>query len=138
MKKITPFIIVCVAGLFALANTYGQTLKLAKPQMNDYNVKNYLPKIGSTNMEDNGVLKKTESASAMAIKLFSNQSQKSTLLNRSRNANVYQLPIDKMPCAVPDNSVCYKMNVQKNGVDAAENIPNAMEKQNWLPEQSKK
>jgi hypothetical protein len=139
MKKAIPFIVVFVVNLLTLTAIHGQTLKMPTPQLKDYDVKNYLPKVGSTLIKDNSAAEKTEPTETPATKLLSPQLQKATLLNRNGQFDIYQLPIDQMPCIVPNNSVSYKMNFPKKDYNKlAEHMPNSMQKQNWLPGELKK
>lgn len=138
MKKLVLLIVVCVINLLALTNSYGQTFKMPTRQPNDFNVKNYLPKIGPAQIINNSVAEKSAPTGVAATKLLNRQSQKATLVTSNNSYDIYKLPIDQMPCVVPNNSVCYKINLQKMNYAAVENMPNATAKQNWIPNASKK
>ncbi|MDI3321292.1 hypothetical protein [Pinibacter soli] len=138
MKKIIPSFVVCVISLLALTNSYGQTLKMQTPQLKDYDLKNYLPKLGPVQNKDNSAAGKIKITEISVTKLLPYQSQQAKLIGRNTHSDIYQMPIDKMPCTVPNNSVCYKMNSVKTDNGQVENMPNATGKQNWLFGESKK
>jgi hypothetical protein len=139
MKKLIPFIVVCSINLLALTNIHGQTLKKSTPQLKDYDVKNYFPTLGPSQIKDNSAAEKNALTETFTAKPLAFQSPKASLVKRNNYSDIYQLPIDQMLCIVPNNSVCYKMNFSKKGsCDLAENMPNSMKKQNWIPGESKK
>lgn len=138
MKKIIHFTVVCTINLLALANTYGQSFRMPGKTLKDYDAKNYFPKIGSTHIKDNNAIAPT-AFPGIATNQTQDDLQKATLLTRNGHFDTYQLPIDKMPCIVPNNSVCYKMNVAKqNSNEPIDKMPNPIGKQNWITGQLKK
>jgi hypothetical protein len=133
MKNTAPFLVVCLVNLLALTSTYGQTIKMSTPQLKNYNVENYLPKLGPAQIKDNSPAHELRRVSI--TNPLSGNVPKATLIARNQYSDIYRLPIDQMPCVVPNNSVCNKMNISEKGNnDLVENMPNAMQKQNWLPE----
>ncbi|MBV4357480.1 hypothetical protein [Pinibacter aurantiacus] len=139
MKKLLPFIVIALANILTFTNIYGQTLKMQTPQLSDFNVQNYLPKLGSVQIKDNNATEKIAAPGPLAKKLLALQSQKGMLVTRNNYFDVYKLPIDGMPCVVPSNSICYKMNSPKMDYNAMiEPMPNSMQQQNWIPEKLKK
>jgi|GEM_PF-3344610 len=138
MKKLLPFIVVGLINLLTLTSSYGQTLKMPPSKLSDFNVENYLPKIGSVQIKDKAA-EKIPALGPIAKKLLVLQSQKGMLVTRNNHSDIYQLPFDKMPCVVPNNSICYKMNSPKMDYSAmVDPMPNAMQQKNWIPGESKK